>query len=96
MDVGYPYILLHLLSFPLEEDIRETEKKLSTLTVSKLYSDNEIKLDFVGEVAGNSIWSPCSGAERQISCSKLRPLLLVALSSNYKGSFKFFSSHHGH
>jgi hypothetical protein len=35
MDVGYPYILLQLLSFPSEEDIRDIgEKKLSTLTVS--------------------------------------------------------------
>jgi hypothetical protein len=42
----------------LEEDIGETEKKLSTVASSKLYSDNEIKLDFVGEVAGNSIRSP--------------------------------------
>jgi len=43
----------------LEEDIGDTEKKnCQTLPSSKPYSDNEIKLDFVVEVAGNSIRSP--------------------------------------
>ena len=37
---------------------KETAEKMSTLSRTKPYSDNQIKLDFVAEVAGNSIRSP--------------------------------------
>ena len=85
----------HKPSFPFGRrrkiERKRQQKKMSTLARTKPYSDNQIKLDFVAEVAGNSIRSPFAqaGWNGKDRLPPLRLSLLVVLRSNYKPSFEF-------